>query len=368
MTKTLTRKIAYRKLQEFFQEKPMVLFGTGTSCALDTKFGMQALKDYLFTEVPKLTLSNHQVKEWKTVKNALNSNNDFESAMDTVKDEQLLQLLTQTTADLLISLDQNYATALLMGNVSWPAIGLFKRLVDGLSETDRKLHVATPNYDLLAEYAFEQAGIPYITGFIGGVCRHIDWQQCERTVTYVEYIPRRSKVYKTPKLRKHIRLYKVHGSLNTFKLGNRTVENNAWMYQAPVKENIKRMMIMPGTSKHEQLHQNRTDLLGPFDDAVKNHSAFLFIGFGFNDSQIVNDALKAKLKDKKCPGLIITRNSNKRIENWLKECNNLWLVCKHQDENNENARVFNRQYTDWLHLEDNQIWKTDEFTKEILGG
>ena len=195
MTKILTREIAYKKLQGFFHEKPMVLFGTGTSCALDTKFGMPALKDHLFAEVPKLTLSDHQVEKWKTVKNALNSNNDFESAMDTVKDEQLLQLLTQTTADLLISLDQNYAIALLMGDVSWPAIGLFKRLVERLPETDRNLHVATPNYDLLAEYAFEQADIPYITGFIGGVCRHIDWQQCERAVTYVEYIPRGSKVY-----------------------------------------------------------------------------------------------------------------------------------------------------------------------------
>jgi len=368
MTEILTREIAYKKLQGFFHEKLMVIFGTGTSCALDTKYGMLALKDHLFTKVPKLNLSDHQVKEWKTVKNALNSNNDFESAMDGVKDEKLLQLLTQTTADLLISLDQIYATALLMGDVSWPAIGLFKRLVDGLPETDRKLHVATPNYDLLAEYAFEQAGIPYITGFIGGVCRYIDWQQCEQAVTYVEYNPRGSKVNKIPKPRKHIRLYKVHGSLNTFKLESQTVENNAWMYQAPEKENIKRMMIMPGTSKHEQLHQNRADLLGPFDDAVKNHSAFLFIGFGFNDSQIVNDALKAKLKDKKCPGLIITRDSNKRIENWLNECNNLWLVCKHPDENNENTHIFNRQYTDWLHLEDNHIWKIGEFTKEILGG
>lgn len=368
MTKILTREIAYKKLQGFFHEKPMVLFGTGTSCALDTKFGMPALKDHLFAEVPKLTLSDHQVEEWKTVKNAPNSNNDFESAMDTVKDEQLLQLLTQTTADLLISLDQNYAIALLMGDVSWPAIGLFKRLVERLPETDRNLHVATPNYDLLAEYAFERACIPYITGFIGGVCRHVDWQLCEQALKYLEDTPKGGKIYGISKTRKHIRLYKVHGSLNTFKLGNLTVENNAWMYQAPEKENIKRMMIMPGASKHEQLHQNRTDLLGPFDDAVKNHSAFLFIGFGFNDSQIVNDALKTKLKDKKCPGLIITRDSNKRIENWLKECNNLWLVCKHQDENNENARVFNRQYTNWLHLEDNQIWKTDKFTKEILGG
>ncbi len=364
MTKTLTKEIAYEKLQGFFREKPMVLFGTGASCALDEKFGMAALKDHLIENIPKQTLSKEQENEWEKVRKSLELDNNFESAMDAVKNEQLRRIITEETAGHILK--QDYATRLLAGEMSWPAIGLFKRLVDGLPETDRALHVATPNYDLLAEYAFEQAKIPYITGFVGGVCRYRDWPQSERAVTYLDKTPRGGKVYLITKLKKHIRLYKVHGSLNTFKLNNQTVENNAWMSHPP--DTIGRMMIMPGTHKHEQLHENRSELLGPFDDAVKTHSAFLFIGFGFNDSQLCNDSLKAKLKDKKCPGLILTRDSNERIEEWLRDCDNLWLVCKHQHENRETTRVFNRQYTDCLLLENNKIWKTDIFTKEILGG
>jgi len=63
--------------------------------------------------------------------------------------------------------------------------------------------------------------------------------------------------------------------------------------------------------------------------------------------------------------LIVTRDSNKRIERLLQECDNLWLVCKHQ--NNDNTRIYNKQYQGWLNLEDQEIWKIENFTREILG-
>ncbi|WP_169717699.1 hypothetical protein SPSIL_045390 [Sporomusa silvacetica DSM 10669] len=44
MSGELTKKVAYSELQAFFNQKPLVLFGTGTSCAVDGRFGMTALK------------------------------------------------------------------------------------------------------------------------------------------------------------------------------------------------------------------------------------------------------------------------------------------------------------------------------------
>jgi hypothetical protein len=362
MNKILTKEIAYSKLQAFFYDKPMVLFGTGTSCAIDSRFGMAALKEHLFTKIPKQFLTETQKKEWDEVVTFLQSSNDFEKAMDAINDSELIQVITKKTADFLIQIQQDYAIKILKSEVEWPAIALFKRLVKGLPETDRKLHVATPNYDLLAEYAFEQAKIPYFTGFIGGICRQLDWTQCERAVTYVETVSKGRRLEKVTKLKKHIRLYKVHGSLNTFKLNDEIVENNAWINT--VSEQLERLMITPGTSKFERLHHNRTELLGTFDNAIKAHRSFLFIGYGFNDSQLTNGTLEAKLKNQKMPGLIITRDSNDRIERLLKECDKLWLVCKHQD--NESTRIYNKQYEDGLYL-DKDIWKIDQFTREILG-
>ncbi len=364
--KKLTREIACQKLQDFFLDTPMVLFGTGASCALDGAFGMEALKTHLVGEIKKQSLSVNQKTEWNDALDSLRVDNDFERAMNSVQDQDLLGLITNLTAEFVACLDGKYALRLLRGEDEWPAIGLFKRLVDGLTGANRKLHVATPNYDLLAEYAFERANLPYITGFTGGVCRCLDWKQAERAVTRVENVTRGSKVRKVTRLKKHIRLYKVHGSLNTFTLNNRIVENNAWICAPP--DGVERLVITPGTSKFERLHKNRGDLLGPYDDAVETHNAFLFIGFGFNDSQLCNDALRAKLIEQKCSGLILTRGGNERIESLLKECDNLWLVRKIEDDGNDGACIYNRQYKSSLRLDGKPIWKTDEFTKEILGG
>jgi hypothetical protein len=366
MSPTLTKDIAYKELQKFFGETPMVLFGTGTSCALDSRYGMPGLQDQLFSEMLKICLSKPQEEQWKAVVSAIRNGKDLESAMDMIRDDQIVKHIIRITADFVSTLDKEYSHKIMTGIVEWPATGLFKKLIDGLQGTDPVLHVATPNYDLLAEYAFEKAGISYITGFVGGICRHLDWQQCERGVTFVESIPIASKLKKAPKFRKHIRLYKVHGSLNTFKIDNLVVENNAWLFDVP--DGVERIIITPGTLKYKRLHQNRNDLLGKYDDAIEKHNAFLFIGFGFNDSQLNNSSLMRKLKEQKCPGLIITRDINKKIEELLRDCDNLWSVCKHQNERDESTCIFNRKYTDRLTLADKRLWDFHEFTKEIMGG
>ena len=44
---SLTEEIAVTAIREFFGDKPFVFFGTGMSCALDSRFGMPSLKDEL---------------------------------------------------------------------------------------------------------------------------------------------------------------------------------------------------------------------------------------------------------------------------------------------------------------------------------
>ena len=364
MSIVLTEQIAYKALQNFFQQKPFVLFGTGTSCAVDTSFGMDALKNYLLSEVPKNSLAGSQQGQWDCVVDNLINGSDLESAMNDVQDENLTKIIIGSTATFVAGLDREYGVKIVLGDTDWPALTLFERLVVGLPETDRVLHVATPNYDLLAEYAFEKAGIPYITGFTGGIIRRMDWKQAKRSMTYDEYSSGRNGKHMR-KNKKHIRLYKVHGSLNTFGMDCAIVENNAWIYDTA---KLERIMITPGTAKYERLHKYRPELLGEHDLAVEKHDAFLFIGFGFNDSQLTNNAIKRKLKEQKCHGLIITRDSNPRIEAYLEECENLWLVCRNPDGGCNGSRIFNSRYQDWLLINDKQLWDASVFTKEILGG
>ena len=71
------------------------------------------------------------------------------------------------------------------------------------------------------------------------------------------------------------------------------METDAW---GRVPDGVDRLMIMPGGSKHEKLHDYRDVFLGEYDKAVRAHSAFLFLGFGFNDTQLIKNAISEKLK------------------------------------------------------------------------
>jgi hypothetical protein len=369
MTQALNKEIAYEALQNFFSNKPFVLFGTGPSIAVDNRFGMSALKDFLCEEIPKKILTDRQKTEWEKLVNSLHKDNDLESAMDEVKDKDLLQMVIQSTSELLVNLNYEFYEKILSGKKDWPPLPLFKRLVEGLPETDRTLHVATTNYDLLAEAAFEGEKLPYITGFYGGVCRCLDWEKAGQSMTYIDTVnnPRSKKIKRETKTIKHIRLYKVHGSLNTFMFNNEFVENNYWMQKCPDDIDIKREMITPGGQKYWRLHDNRQHLLYEYDRAIKNHNAFLFIGFGFKDDQLINQYFKNKLRNKKCPALILTRDSNKKIDEIWQENDNTWLVCKTPEKDDNRAIICNSRYNT-PYLADEPLWDSSRFAAEILGG
>lgn len=368
MSQVLTKKIAYEAMQNFFNNKPFVLFGTGPSIAMDKNFGMEKLKNFLCEEISKETLTGSEKNEWDRVVEVLDRDNNLESALNEVKEKNLIKKIIGLTFKLLGKLNKKYNWQILSGKKTWTGLPLFKRLVNGLPATDRVLHAATTNYDLLAEYALEREQIPYITGFCGGIYRRLDWKQAHQSMTYIEYekYPRSKKIKKITKIKKHIRLYKVHGSLNTFMLNNEIVENNYWMRDCP--GNAERVMIMPGAQKYERLHDYRQALLNEYDDAIEKHNAFLFIGFGFNDDQLINHSFLKKLINNKCPALIITRGSNDKIENLLSKSDNIWLICKQPGGGEKTTMICNSRYKDNLYLNSKQLWDSSQFAAEFLGG
>ena len=167
------------------------------------------------------------------------------------------------------------------------------------------------------------------------------------------------------KPRKHVRLYKVHGSLNFFFYRNIVVENNAWMWDAPSFSN--RVMITPGLSKYQTLQNYRQELLKYADAEIDKANHFLFLGYGFNDTHL-EAYIRQKLITQACKGLIVTKDSNLRIESLLAEAANLWLVCKAQEDDADGTRIFNKQYAGWLSLPTKKLWDISTFTTEILGG
>jgi len=361
----LTEDIAIQAFRDFFREKPFLFFGTGMSCALDPRFGMNALKDALVTAMESQELTDTQKAEWLSVDSALRNGSDLENALNSISDPDLLKVLTEITGSFVASTDQEFAYQIAQGSVEWPAVQLLKKLVDTLPEDDRVLHALTPNYDMLCEYACDYAGIPYANGFSGGIERKVDWRATDCSMRTIERVTYGRRFQNICKHRKHVRIYKVHGSLNYFFHRNTVIENNAWTWNPP--KFAIRVMITPGLSKYQTLQQYRQELLQSADTAIDRATHFLFLGYGFNDNHL-EEYIKRKLISQTCHGLIVTRDSNSRIVSLLKQSANLWLVCQTESPDPEGTRIFNMRYPDWLVLPGKRLWDIGEFTKRILGG
>lgn len=355
---------AFDSIRDFFRDKPLVFIGTGMSCALDVRFGMPALRDELLARVSPDSGHSEQFTEWKAVQDSLSQGDDLESALNHVSDDQLLNAVTGATARFVAAVDREYSFLIAGGKKTWPASRLIDRLVRTLPEGDPILHVVTPNYDLLFEYACDAAGVPYTSGFCGGVERTADWVALDRCHVIRETVCHRGRLSAVYKHRKHVRLHKMHGSLDFFFHRGRLVENHAWMWDPP--DFAQRVIVTPGLSKYETLQTYRQELLKAADAAIERASHFLFLGYGFNDKHL-EEYIARKLVAQSCRGLIVTRDSNPRIEALLGKASKLWLVCRAQQGATKGTRVCNLSTATDIFIPGHDLWHVTEFTTTFLG-
>ena len=106
---SLTEEIAVTAMREFFGDKPFVFFGTGMSCALDTRFGMPSLKDELPVNVSPDFQDSEQVRQWTMVMESLQDGYDLETALNEVVDSTLLQKIMSATGRIISCIDREYA-------------------------------------------------------------------------------------------------------------------------------------------------------------------------------------------------------------------------------------------------------------------
>ena len=362
---SLTEEIAIDSIRDFFRDKPFVVFGTGMSCAIDPRFGMAALTNELRGAISPEGKSPQVKEQWARVTESLDGGSDLENALDGVNDPDLLLQITTATGDFISSIDRECALKISNDEIIWPAAAFFRRLVDTLPEVDPILHVLTPNYDTLFEHACDANALDYTNGFWGSVERRLDWNAVSRSFVQTNRNRHGRKLKTLKTTRRHVRLYKVHGSLNFFYHRDRLVENNSWMWNRPNYAN--RVIVTPGLLKYKTLQEYRSELLQTADAAIGKANRFVFLGYGFNDSHL-EQYIKRKLIDQGCRGLILTRDLNTRIESLLEQSDNLWAVCKLEGDRDNGARIYNRNYGGWLKLPTRRLWDVQTFTAEVLEG
>ena len=201
------------------------------------------------------------------------------------------------------------------------------------------LNIITTNYDRLLEYAFSYSGIDYTDGFNGRIFSKFD-----------------TKNFKEKGM---VNLFKVHGSLNWFQ-----IKDEAKFQSERIVES-KPLIICPGKSKFEQaLTVPYRDILIKSDEAINKASAFLAIGFGFNDKHLTPKVI-SKVKDG-APIVVVTKEVTDTCKEELNSAREYVLI---EDAGNNQTRVTYKKnhpesYESILEVE-GDYWSLNEFLNII---
>lgn len=352
-----------KQLRSFFNVTPHVILGTGTSCAIDCRFGMCSLMEALSAGIQLSSLNKGGQRQWKAVEKALRKGTDVEHSLDLASAPQLREQILRVTGDFVAKLDQEYATQICRRELDWPAMFIIKKIIDGLSVSDdHTLNVITTNYDLLFEYSCAAQGVLCLDGFCGNVVRKDNWKASIRTACHQVEIVSNKKGKTKQEFVPHVRLYKVHGSLNRFFINDEVVEIDMWIGNAP--ENVERVIVTPGSSKYEKIQNYRKELQSAADESIESANGFLFLGYGMNDTHIERYIVQKIAKEHK-PALFITRDSNERIEKLAKQNDPVWIVCGLEDPST-GTRIFNNRLGGWLKLPNKLLWNFSKFAKQMM--
>ncbi len=358
----LTQELAFAALAEFFRESPFVFFGSGLSCGVDRCFGMGALQEALSNAIQSSSLPATAASEWEAMKLALDSGDDLETALNHVSSEELLSRVRVATARHLVEKDHEFSWKLISGELEWPAARLISRLVESLPEGNPVLHVLTPNYDLLFEHSMDHLRIPFTNGFHGGITRCLDWPRAALQHTTLTSAGSGQRGATVAKQQKHLRLYKVHGSLSYFYHNNQLVENYSWAWNPPPF--AERVMITPGQSKFEVLQSFRRELQSPVDQEIAGASRFLFMGYGFNDAHL-ETYIRRKLVTQQSHALILTKDANPRIDILAADARRVWVITALSD-GSSGCQIRNAAYLTPIDIPDVDLWRADVFANAIL--
>lgn len=344
----------YQEIQERLRKQLALIIGTGSSISVDFAFGMGALESHLKSVIPLTINGDKQAEsEWGLVLDNLKKRIDFENSLNVVKSDLLLENIIVETGRHVAKVNYDNISDISIGNI--PIIALFERLKNVLSYTNPIIDIITPNYDLIIENALSHCDIEYNDGFYGGIQKKFDWIESEQLFNRLENNRKTGKTY--PKVYPHIRLHKVHGSLNYFVKHENVYRNDSLSYFEAV-DDYDRFIITPGETKHKRIVENR-HFYREMDNSIDKAQTYLFIGYGFNDIDI-DKKICQNIKQVSRKAIIVTKDL---IGNALKIIDDNPEIIAISD-NYKGGATIRHKGIEIQH--DKPIWQIDEFANEIL--
>jgi len=354
---------AFQEFQAILKKHPVLVIGTGASCALDSRFGMPELAKELCRTVRPL---GSEAEQWKGVLASLDDGKGLEGALDAVTETGLKECIVTATCAFIASVDRDCAWRIFTGKTTAPLHELLRKLVDGLPPTNPVQHVVTPNYDMLIEHTCDALEVPWTDGFTtGSTCRR-DWGAARNSMLKMTREPRGRKYTDVSRVMPHVELHKVHGSINWFRDDGETrLLRCDRMIDGNPPDGWRRAMITPGRGKLEEAGKNR-EWFAEADTAIAEAGAFLIVGYGFNDDHIHN-GIRKRLVDQGCSGIVVTRDWSPKIETWIRSSTDLWAVCQNPDGTKPGTIVVGPGNVDSpVVCEGQDLWNIVEFVKTVM--
>lgn len=262
MSEEILDKIS-KQAQDYYKNTPVIILGSGASAAFGMS-GMWKLAQHLMTNIDAADLHDNEQASWHNFCDKLKDDIDLETALQDVPlSPELTGRVVSETWNLLALEDFTVFVNSLNNPSLFPLGKLLKHM---FRSTAKELNIITTNYDRLAEYACEQENIHHYSGFSHGYRGYSakkDYLSCSRQVN----------------------IWKVHGSLGWFTNSNGVITSLSNINEIP--DDLTPLIVTPGIEKYRSTHKEPyKTIIHESDDVMDAASAYLCVGFGFNDEHI----------------------------------------------------------------------------------
>ena len=278
---------------------------------------------------------------WKRLIEQLETN-DLESALQAIQlSDRLSDHVVEHTWKQTAAADAQLFERVIGDRNLLPLTRLYRHL---FSSTNRTLSVVTPNYDRLAEYAADLAGFCHYTGFSYGYLRH---RQSGKRLSFVQ----ENRQART------IDIWKVHGCLDWFiDLDGQVV---AVTSSRAIPSGYRPAIVTPGIEKYERTHlEPFRSIFAGADAALERATAYLCIGFGFNDAHIQPKLLE-RWRNGNAFLVILTKDLSSSAKSMLAAAHGQEFLAL--EEADTGTQMWSHHFPGGVRLEDIHLWRLSDF-------
>ena len=229
----------------------------------------------------------------------------------------------------------------------------FSRLLGHLNFPETGQCVITTNYDRLIEAAAELSGCGVDTMFVGNYIGTINERDSRHS--FIRDIKKNGNSV-VPKFQRKINLLKPHGSFDWFLCQGRPVRSHFVLSQ-------NRLIITPGANKFRNGYEPPFDLhREQANRAIDKASAFLIVGYGFNDDHLethLRPAIEAGRR-----ALVVSHTLSPSALKVVANCKNV-IAIVHGRLSGVDGTLVHVQGSD-LFFPKIQLWDVNHFVREIL--